>query len=211
MRLAFAPASNTEGKKDATGAFHPEARAWAQFVGEAEVVRFDNTRGKVAQRSAVLSAICDAKNLSHLAFFCHGWTNGIQPGITTSDLNAVAAAVELASPLVDLVVTLYCCSTGGGGIGGDGGFADEFRDALCRRGVTRCVIDAHVTPGHTTQNPHVRRFTGAGTEYGGAGGQWIVSPGSRLWPRWRGSLQRTDLRFEFPTLSIEQIHARLAG
>lgn len=210
MRLALAPRSNVEGKRDATGAFQPEAKAWAAYVGDAEVILFDNARPKARRKSETLGAIRGAKNLSHLALFCHGWPSGIQTGIALRDLPEFAEAVERASPSIDLRVTLYCCSTGAGGIGGDGGFADELRDALCRRGVTRCVVDAHTTPGHTTTNPHVRRFVGTGTEHGGAGGSWIVSPGSALWPRWRSLLRTTDLRLAFPGLTIEQIHARLA-
>jgi len=210
MRLAFAPRNNAEGKRDATGAFQPEARAWAAHVGGAEVAIFENERPKRLRKAEVLERIRGAKNLSQLAFFCHGWTNGIQAGIGVPDLPELAAALEETSPNVDVRVTLYCCSTGGGGNGGDGGFADELRDALCRRGMVRCVVDAHTTPGHTTTNPHVRRFVGTGTEHGGAGGSWIVSPGSALWPRWRSMLRSGDLRFSFPLLGVEEIHTLLA-
>ncbi|MBK7153843.1 MAG: hypothetical protein IPH72_19025 [Sandaracinaceae bacterium] len=62
--------------------------------------------------------------------------------------------------------------------GGDGGFADQLRDALAAHGLTGHV-DAHAKPGHTTKNPHLRRFHMDGGP--GVGGEWLVEPGTALW------------------------------
>ena len=94
----------------------------------------------------------------------------------------------------------------GDGPGGDGGFADALRDALSERGVTGHV-DAHVTTGHTTRNPHVRRFYCDGAA-AGTGGDWLVAPGSPKWRRWVTAL-KGDMRFRFPWLTPAEIDAAL--
>lgn len=208
----FAPMYNSDGKRDATGAFQPEARAFARLVcgagrGEATVTLVDNRRPKPATRRAVLDAV-GAVRPDRLVFFCHGWKAGIQFGIGLEHLEELAAACSQPP-----IVTLYACSTAAGATGGDGGFADALRDALCLSGAPWCRVDAHTTAGHTTRNPYVRRFDGLGSPVGGQGGQWIVAPPAAggnavLWKRWVAAL-RTDFRFQFPELEISEIHRRL--
>jgi hypothetical protein len=121
----------------------------------------------------------------------------------------------------DVRVLLYCCSTAstiralwGKSVGGDGGFADMLRDALCENGATHCRVMGHVTAGHATRNPYVRFFDGAGSPVGGAGGTDVVRPSSKLWTAWREALNGqflagSDFRFVFPTMEIGQIHEAL--
>jgi hypothetical protein len=119
-----------------------------------------------------------------------------------------------ATPSLVPVVALYCCSTGAASsadayaeFGGDGGFADRLRDALCVAGGVHCTVDAHTTAGHTTMNPYVRRFEGRGSRVGGVGGFDLVSPKSGdLWRRWRRALRETSLRYRFPVMSVAEIH-----
>lgn len=209
--LALAPRYNTGTKRDATGAFQPEARAFAA-LHNGDVVLVDNKNlTSAGMRSDVLTAIRDHRP-SHIAFFCHGWKTGIQFGFGMKHLDELAEAIRGCYQGTCSIVTLYACSTGGGpGTGGDGGFADGLRDALCRQGDVDCFVDAHDRPGHTTRNPYVRRFEGMGSAVGGSGGYWIVSPGSTLWRPWVRALRDTDLRFRFPTMDVEQIHAELAA
>lgn len=220
MILAFAPAHNTPGKKDATGAFIPEARKFLRFHGQDadELVLVDNTKSRAWVETFVVGAL-EAPGLRELrgvAFFCHGLRNRIQFGFANTGRLASAIA-KYADPSV--VVTFYACDAGRDDdrerdddlaeFGGDNGFADKVRDALCVAGRTYCVVDAHTTAAHTTMNPHVRRFEGLGLPAGGAGGYYIVPRGSTSWSKWRAAL-RTDLRFEFPYLTTPQIHQRLA-
>lgn len=205
--LAFAPMHNTPGKRDATGAFQPEARAFVKLHGGI-IALIDNHARPLVQRRQVHAAISEV-GPSVVAFFCHGWRTGIQFGIGMAHLDALAAAISGAS--YGPTIALYCCSTGSGpGIGGDGGFADWFRDALCRAGADFCQIDAHTTAGHCTRNPNVRRFEGMGSPTGGVGGYYIVAPKSALWSRWRAALAG-DLRLRFPMMSVGEIHRELAA
>ena len=217
--LVLAPLRNSGGKKDATGAFQPEAAAFGKRHGvpKAQVVWIDNALGKAAMRKAVLAAIARAKaaagGLQALAVFCHGWKTGIQLGFGSGDVDALAAAL---ADVKDVRVPLYACNTAqgdgddAGAVGGDGGFADLLRDALCRAGAVDCQVDAHTTAGHTTKNPFVRRFQGMGSPHGGAGGFFIVTPRQKpLWGRWRAALRDTALRHDLPFRSVAELHAAL--
>lgn len=217
--VVFAPALNTVGKVDATGAFIPEARAFlAAHQSAGKVHLFDNSLPMRMRRADVADRLArdPPRSVSVMAFFCHGWRDGIQAGYRTPDARALAehfAPVAADSP----VVALYACDAGRDadnqteddnepGIGGEGGFADALRDAFVRVGV-RATIFAHTRPGHTTRNPFVRRFLP--DEIGG--GHWIVTPGSRLWPRWVQALRETTLRFRFPLMADSEIEAELQG
>lgn len=210
--LALAPLHNSEGRRDATGAFQPEAEAWLDAQGltgaEAEAVLIDNRWTNLAMRRAVIRALeCALPDV--LGIFCHGWGTGIQFGFSIGHVDSLAEAIHVDGDVAPRVA-LYCCSTGKGpGVGGDGGFADMLRDALCRAGSVYCRVDAHTTAGHCTRNPYVRRFEGGGSASGGSGGAWIVTPASALWDRWRAALRDTDLRLRYPTMTVAEIHAEL--
>lgn len=159
------------------------------------------------------------QTIRQVAFFCHGWSTGIQL-CPVNRVKQLALALSQLRRVGELIMTLYCCTTGSdtnsktseiiddGKPGGDGGFADLLRDALCAVGVTSNCVDAHTVSGHTTENPYVRRFEGHGITTGGVGGMWLVSPKSALWSKWRKSL-KGDLRWEYPFLSFQNIHETL--
>ena len=205
--LTIAPTFNTPGKKDATGAFQPERDAFVTCVNPLDWQSdADNHTTKSAMRAVVLADV-HAVAPTLLAVFGHGWRTGIQFGFSLPHVDELAAELARGCPFVR--VALYCCSTGSGpGVGGDGGFADMLRDALCRAGAVHCQVDAHDRSGHTTKNPYVTRFMGQGSATGGQGGQWIVAPKSALWGRWVRAL-RGDLRFRFPLMDVAAIHAKL--
>jgi hypothetical protein len=218
--LVLAPLHNTGAKKDATGAFQPEAAAFAKRHGvpKAQVVWIDNHLTKSAMRKAVLAAIEKTKaangEISALALCCHGWKDGIQFGFSRANVGELAKAI---AAVTDVRVVLYACSTAqgeggddGAATGGDGGFADRLRDALCQEGAVDCQVDAHTVSGHTTWNPKVRRFQGMGSPCGGAGGFFIVSPTQgTLYTKWKTALKNTNLRYDFPFLSVAEIHTSL--
>lgn len=213
--IVFAPEHNSGSKRDATGAFQPEARAFAARHGvpAEQVVLFDNHMAKKHIRENVLLniGILEKPPLT-VAFFCHGWRTGVQCGF---DLGTVADLAQALSGTRHIIVALYACSTAQGADGGedagmpggDGGFADRLRDELCRAGAVDCQVDAHSTAGHTTRNPYVRRFQGMGSPYGGVGGYMVVSPAKKpLWNAWRTMLRDTGLRYDFPFMPVADIH-----
>ena len=221
MIIAFAPRHNSPNKKDATGAFIPEAKKFLAFHRQpaSNLVLINNDQPRKRMEQHVLDELRDPKEaqIHGVAFFCHGLKNRIQFGF--SDAAHLAANIAIhAEP--DVRVTFYACDAGRDDdrdrrddlteFGGDNGFADKVRDALCAAGKVHCVIDAHTTAGHTTTNPDVRRFEGMGSPVGGVGGYYLVARGSKTWKTWRTQLRTTDLRFEFPYLTTAELHRRLS-
>ena len=213
--LVIHPLHDTGTKRDATGAFIPEARAYGTWLADnvvhaAVTHGFDNRASKLARRREVEAEIRIVGKLDTVALFCHGLARGIQTGHDLATVSTLAEAIAAsAGPSRRLVVTLYACDAAdspGDGPGGDGGFADALRDALAERGITGHV-DAHVTTGHTTRNPYVRRFWCNG-EGAGTGGDWLVAPGSPKWRKWVAAL-KGDMRWRFPWMTPGEIDAAL--
>lgn len=213
--MSIAPLRNTVGKRDADE-FLREARAFNDSRGWTRGVHlFDNNADMATRRLAVLEPLRTYRDLHTFAMFCHGWHHGIQAGFRNHNIPELAHELK-AVAAKDLTVVLYCCSTGADGdgdqqderipgVGGDGGFADRLRDALCELGV-RATVFAHSTPGHTTRNPWVRMFSPDER----FGGRFLVERESPLWPAWLRSLHGGNMRFRFPYLTQEQLHAELA-
>jgi len=210
--LAIAPLHDTKGKRDASRAFIPEAHRFVDYwEGQGlsgRVVCVDNRATNHVRRHELIHALGGTSQLRHLAIFAHGWRTGVQFGFRLNHLSALARHITAVSIDDSPVVTLYCCSTAQGDTGGDGGFADELRDALCEQGLTGCRVDAHTNRGHTTRNPYVRRFEGEGSHYGGQGGHPIVRPRGKHWARWKTALRDRDdvLRYRFPRMGTAEVH-----
>jgi hypothetical protein len=217
--LCFAPQHNTKGRKDADE-FKRQAGYFLEHHGEDPDMRviFDNRKSKAVMRAQVIEAIHDHTRLAGVFFFCHGYRKGIQPGFDTKNLDGLAEAIYDATGQAP-VVCFYSCDVARDGdrdrqddlktMGGDGGFCDEVRDALCRAGAISCRVDGHTTTGHTTRNPHVRRFLGNCSPTGGVGGFYIVPrTNKKLWKVWREQL-RTTYRFDYPLDSEAEILAYL--
>lgn len=227
--VAVVSAVNVDGKKDASGAFVPEARAFLRFHGAdpkgAAFVPFDHRLAPAKRRAQVEAGIRAAHTalgarIEGLAFFCHGYRRGLQTGHTTKALGGLVETMrDTCSP--NVAVPLYACDAARDedadrkddlldAPGGDGGFADALRDAMLRtRAFHGANVDAHVTAGHTTRNPHVRRFevtaaVPSETILGLPGGSWLVTPNSARWKTWIRAL-RTDFRFRFPFLDAAGI------
>lgn len=222
--LAFAPTTNSPGKKDATGAFLPEARAFVRLAKPtSELVLIDNKQPFHLRRRAVLSAL-DAhvgSGVSSVAFFCHGFRSGLQLGFRLPHIQGLAARISQVCAGVAPVVALYCCSTGADAEGdplsapgtGENSFADRLRDRLCMEGAVDCRVMAHTTVAHTTMNPMVVFMDGMGVPDGGVGGYAPVAPGSANWPRWRRTLRdkAATLRYRMPFMTAASIHAELTA
>lgn len=207
---------DSPGKHDYSRGFKPWAEAFAKLHSAGEVVRIPC--GKTRQKTRALlvrEAILARPRITAVALFCHGLSNRIQLGLSLRAVDDTYGPADLAGWIAERstwgnVVTtiLYACSTGKNG---DGGFADELRDGLCGEGDTYCRVDAHTTAGRADANPFVSRFDGLGSPVGGTGGQWLVAPGSKLWPKWCTALKSTDLWARFPFMSVEEIHAEVLG
>ncbi len=219
--LCLVPDANSPGKKDVTGAFHPEAVAFCKHheVHPAKTIaRFPAKGSLTARRTVCARTLSQVSGLDVIAFFCHGYRDGIQAGWQTKTVRALASLC--AAALVETGhVLLYACSTADGplegppsdiaedGPGGDGGFADELRDA-CETLGRRVTVVGHDREGHCTFNPYVRAFE---PQCMGRGGRWVVTPGTSLWPRWVRALKnpRSSLRYRFWGMTGEEIRAEL--
>lgn len=208
---------NSPSKKaDFKGAFDPEAKSFMRIHNIPEECRLkvDLSKPEAAKKKQVLDFIADLKakgyRTSTIAMFCHGFSARVELGFRIANVGELVSAIQSVKiPGEYAGFILYCCSTGGGpGKDGDNGFADKLRDAMCQAGETDCVVEAHVTAGHTVRNPNKRRYMGMGSPVGGTGGIYIVSPGSSMWRKWQRALQ-TDFRFQFHWMTIAQIHAYL--
>lgn len=219
--LAFVPLHNSAGKKDVTGAFLPEARAWARMFPDGTIVRFDNTRPPEVRRREVERKIREhAPGLivPWIAFFCHGLKDRIQTGHDLRTAPSLAAEIAARDCYA---VTLYACDTArdldasreddlAPGPGGEGGFADTLRDAMPEPPALAHApwIDAHTVTAHTTIAPFVRRFHMRGDRT--KGGDWIVEPRSPLFGAWRRKLREDrNFRLSFPTMTEEAIRSAL--
>lgn len=210
---------------DFTGAFLPEILAFMKLHGidpGSQHKKVDLSQGDLGRFQQVLDFTdTTSRNVLHkaptcLVFCCHGLQNKIQVGLKTTNLDQVSALLrklhtDLGTPnTTDMTVVLYCCSTGGGpGPGGDGGFADDFRDSLCRAGFTTCRVYGHEVSGHAVKNPFKRLFEGMGSPVGGCGGYPLVAQGTPLFPKWRKALASGDLRFRYPWMTVADIHKEL--
>jgi len=209
--IVFAPEFNTQGKRDATGAFHPGAKMFCDYYGldrEKVVHYIDNENSKHIQARQLLSKMEAARTVwpetgdylypQVYVFFCHGYISGIQFGIrsptpgrrfTSTDRGHwerfVAAIGRHPAP----VVILYACSTGddpdddpnSAPGSGDDSFGDLLRDALCARQCTFNRVVTHYSPGHTFYNRDIKIMDGMGSPIGGHGGLPLAKNGSKTY------------------------------
>lgn len=213
---------NAVGKRDFTGAFDPEAKLFMRLYNIPAAsrlsVNFGNPGFESPKRRAQVLSFIQSFNpnveLGCVSIFCHGLTDKIEVGFGKRHITDFVQALKSRKTAKNILVLLYCCSTGGtsANSSGDGSFADLLRDELCRQGFTDCRVMAHTVAGHATRNPMKRFFDGMGSPVGGVGGTMIVSPTTQraLFAKWRAALTLPDLfRFKCATMSIANIHAHL--
>lgn len=217
--LVLHPIHPSPSKPGDAGEFKREALRFAsQFPASGgRIVPFNNQLGKGARRREVERAIASGGPWDVIALFSHGLKLSVQTGHGVEQVGQLADVIAgRGAPRV--LVELYACDAARDGdanrrddvteaVGGDGGFADQLRDALAERGVLGHV-DAHAKPGHTTRNPHLRRFHMDGGP--GVGGEWLVEPGTPLWRPWISAL-KGDLRHRFGLMTREEIERELTS
>lgn len=218
--VIFTPDRDQSGN-DFTGAFSPESfryTSYWQSQGDEVFLRTINPTLPAAKRiAAMLETLDSRKPVDRFVCFCHGWKTGIQMGLSSTNLNQLKsfaeALVNASTP--ELKVALYACSTGSSdgppGDGGDGGFADALRDALCAAGRTNVTVFAHTTAGHTTRNEYVRFFAGTTDPLGAEGGDDVVQRKTEEFKKLATRLHNVqdNLRWRLPYMTPEQIHAEL--
>jgi len=167
--LILYSADNTKGKKDATGAFIPEAKKLEIYLLEQGAdFEYGNensvdmvpiqTKGRSLKdrRDQVESVLKERRTLDHVYFLCHGYKHGIQFGYKWR-----SGAVKLANVLnrnssITPNVTFYCCS-----VAKDrDNFAKWMFDELSCLDVLRNGVQVfgHYTAGHTTMNPCIKIY-----------------------------------------------------
>jgi hypothetical protein len=153
--IAIAPMHNSPGKKDATGAFLPEARAFAKLHG-GKVLLFDNSKPSKDRFTDVIDALT-GRQAHCVAFFCHGLKTSLQVGATLRNVHVLAAALRDAGCTT---VPLFACDTArdadrdhaddmADGSGGAGGFASALSAALPEARVYGHTVTAHTTKALT--------------------------------------------------------------
>lgn len=224
--VLFVSSVNSHGKKDATGAFIPEARGFAKTHGvpDVNVIHIDCTKRfpKAKRAKAVEDELLRRKaaGLKAVCFFGHGWPSGIQFGFNKGNVDRLAELITL-SGADDVKVGLFACLAAENakrdsdhknvGPGTDNGFADMLRDGLAFYGITEGWVDAHKTAGHTTWNPYVVRFLCEDVddpEFGAVGGSWIVAPRSKYWKRWVNALRKNTGKLRWGFLFEEELHIK---
>ncbi len=224
--LVIYSSKNTKGRHDATGAFIPEAYAFHRLhnVPEENMLAIPCPGTNFQDRYEKLCRFIDTKfGVKWIAMFCHGYSSGLQFGLNKKNISDFTATLR-HSCNDDLSMTLYACSTASvnrkkrkiSAPGTDGGYADELRDSMLRRGFRGGWIDAHLTSGHTTMNPYVMRFhvePAFDDDWNIKGGQWLVHPRSPRWKIWKNELKHGYkdgiLRFHFPQFSEVEISSLL--
>lgn len=214
--------------QDSTGAFAPEAKAFAGLHGveEDDLVPVDCTAKPAKRRQIVLDKLdaefaSDRSLIDLVLFSCHGWNAGVQFGFDRSNAAILAKAMRMACA-DDVKMTLFCCWTADAdgvadqsevGPATDGGFADVLRDRMMLAGFAGGWIDAHKVQGHCSRNPFLVRFPidpdlDTDHDFDLPGGHWLVQPRSGLWRAWIKALQ-TDFRYRFPLMTDLEVAAVL--
>ena len=220
----FVPKYNTT-KPDATGAFHPEAKAFCKFwhVPQSRINYLDNKKGRYDLAEDFLDAMQSyakqGETIEDWILFCHGYTHGVQFGIRSPghknfnarDREQFERFISYMNPRnVNLI--LFACSTGDDPDGdsdtapgsGDGSFGDLVRDAIVANGGSHVRVLSHTTAGHTTGNPFIKLFEDDQLE----GGQLIAQPFTPEFKKLQSKL-KTSFRFLLPFLSVEEIRKQL--
>lgn len=196
----FAPAHNQSGyPADATGAFHPSARAFRDLHGTQAPFLFDNRAQPRARRTEIFEALDAAPmGLDTIAYFGHGLTNALSSaGIRADDIHTFANLIQRKSA-GRCKILLYACSAGA-----SGGFADRLASILCGNQSSTSAqyqVYGHTVPGHSVLNP---------TKVVYPGGHYFVEPYTRLFPKWRSALTTRLLWARYPFMRDEAIMAEV--
>jgi len=199
--------------------FGKEARKFAKChnIPKSDMIAVDTKKLKFQERRAlVMKELRKRKGQLYdcIAFFCHGWIRKLQLGFKMISLPALGRRISDMST-VSVKVLLYACNAaeddhtredGACGLGDDGGFAHELRDAVGDAGCTCCAVYGHDTAGHTTKNPYVVVHWNSGP-YRDA--RYLIRPRGPYWRQWREELKHGTFRFRFPFMTNTEIEGEI--
>lgn len=191
--FAVTPASNSDGRGDATGAFIPGATRFARAYGGS--FRTFNNLGDNPKRNFLRAIQEGPGSLDVFAYFGHGWRTQLGSAHIYTDRDMDEFADALRDKLkADSIVVLYACWAGVAG-----GFSTMLQQKI-GRGVW---VYAHTSAGHSFANPDVSEV------------QQSRDPRYRLLYRnelrvaWNEALHYTDMWLRFPVMSDEYVEREL--
>lgn len=210
--LVFYTSTNRKGKHDATGAFIPEALAFAKIheVPKVDVIAIPQNIPPWDRRYLFRSAVRKRKKYGEtydgIVYLGHGSKSGL-PGLgmgyRVKPSGTPEAMADLLSPILEpwATVVLYTCLAGKGF-----GYADDLFHEFGENMPCGPTLVAHLSRGHTTFNPWAE-YSGEGPD---GAGRDIIERDDPLWPRWRAALKADQwFRLSFPFMAHEQILAYL--
>lgn len=183
--FAVTPSTNSDDKCDATGAFLPGAKRFADAFGGS--FRSFNNLGSNAKKDFLQTVSDGPGSLDVFAYFGHGWKTqlGSAKIHTEKDMDALVEALK-PKLKTDATVVLYACWAGF-----PGGFSTKLQEKL---GPGMWVY-GHTTLGHSFANPNVSEVQG------------VRNPKFRelfktsdLMAAWAESLRYTDMWLRFPIM-----------
>jgi len=186
---------NKRFRKDATGAFLPEAVKLNKMIPESLLLAVDMVRQKPMEKMNRLAHVCQGL-ISHdtqaMYFFGHGWQTGFQGGFQgKSAASLLALYIKETAPNLKLLV-FYACSMGRG--------SDNFLKWLSDD-LPHLKIVGHTTTGHTTHNPNACIYRG--------GEKTLICPrGDKQRKQWIRAL-KTDFSLMYSDMSIKAIKEHL--
>jgi len=195
--FAVTPHTNSGGRNDATGPFHPGAQKFSRAYNCAWR-QFDNVGSGVRKR--FLDEIDNhcAGSLDFFAYFGHG----IPQGLASADCYGkhLDELCEILRPKMrePFIVALYACSCGV-----LNGYIGKLRDAL--RGDV--YVYGHLSPGHSYMNPQVSEEASSNSPTF----RLLYPNGDDLCAIWSDALHYSDLWLRFPLMEDYQVDRELNG
>ena len=182
--FAVTPATNSDDRKDATGAFIPGAQRLARAYG-GSFKSFDNVGADTKKN--FLQTIKDGPgSLDMFAYFGHGWTTqlGSAKIYTEKDIDDLAEVLQ-GKLNQDATVVLYACWAGS-----SGGFSTKLQEKIgC--GVW---VYGHTSKGHSFANPDVSEVQQSRSP------KFTELFKGDLRAAWAESLLYTDMWLRFPIM-----------
>lgn len=189
--------TDRKGKKDASGAFIPEAFAFKK-LHEFQYVQLTPIPQDIPKEKR-FKIIMDAlfNPIDTFVYFGHGTPNGLPGlGINRSNVDVFAKKLDSLIEPHGRIILFACLAGKGFGIG----------DLLDTKVKENVKTYSHLTAGHTDWNPFVE-YSGEGPTRSGIP---IITASDPLWPLWIKRLKEDQkFRLTFPFLSYGEIETWL--
>ena len=182
--FAVTPQSNSDDKKDATGAFIPGAQRFAKAYN-GSYRSFDNI-GSDTKRKFLQTIKDGPGSLDIFAYFGHGWTTQLGSAKIYTDKDTDELAEVLREKLKpSSTVILYACYAGSAG-----GFSTKLQEKIGRD----TWVYGHTSLGHSFANPDVTEVQQSRSP------TWRELFKGDLRAAWSEALHYTDMWLRFPIM-----------